>query len=83
MAVGTAEQIDNLRIGVDDLSPQQLMEAANNWAKRNNFTPDQLQVCWLPTARSPSSHFLAMMSWVSTISRGVSIDTNLNRNLGI
>lgn len=41
--VGTAEQIDNLRIGVDDLSSQQLMEAANNWAKRNNFTPDQLQ----------------------------------------
>jgi hypothetical protein len=27
-----------------DLSPQQLMEAATNWAKRNQFSPDQLQV---------------------------------------
>jgi len=30
--------------GSDDLSPQQLMEAANNWAKRNAFSPEQLQV---------------------------------------
>ena len=26
-----------------DLSPHQLMEAANNWAKRNQFSPEQLQ----------------------------------------
>ena len=44
LAVGTAEQMDLLRIGGDDVSPQQLMEAANNWAKRNNFSPEQLQV---------------------------------------
>jgi len=33
----------NMRLS-EDMSPQQLMEAANNWAKRNNFAPEQLQV---------------------------------------
>jgi len=40
---GAEQQMEFLRIGSEDLSPQQLMEAANNWAKRNAFSPEQLQ----------------------------------------
>jgi len=41
-----SQQLEFMSIGggSDDLSPQQLMEAANNWAKRNAFSPEQLQV---------------------------------------
>mmetsp|Transcript_33466 Transcript_33466/g.53893 ORF Transcript_33466/g.53893 Transcript_33466/m.53893 type:complete len:436 (-) Transcript_33466:293-1600(-) len=40
-----SQQLEFMSIGggSDDLSPQQLMEAANNWAKRNAFSPEQLQ----------------------------------------
>jgi hypothetical protein len=43
--LSAAKQMELLRVQEGgDLSPQQLMEAANNWAKRNNFAPEQLQV---------------------------------------
>ena len=38
------QQMEIMRLQSEDLSPQQLMEAANNWAKRNSFAPEQLQV---------------------------------------
>ena len=43
--LSAAKQMELLRVQEGgDMSPQQLMEAANNWAKRNNFAPEQLQV---------------------------------------
>ena len=40
---GRFEQVEFLRGGDTDLSPQQLMDAATGWAKRNGFSTEQLQ----------------------------------------